>query len=98
MSADTIQNLFELSEPRVGRTIKYVSGVRWKASIGIGFAYGKKIFCYPWMNSNDIRIWGEQISKSVKVLTDNNCTVVFPTTKEENIMKLATQYNIINLD
>lgn len=62
------------------------------------FCLWKKIFCYPWMNSNDIRIWGEQISKSVKVLTDNNCTVVFPTTKEENIMKPATQYNIINLD
>ena len=98
LSADIIQNMFELSEPRVGRSIKYVSGVRWKASIAIGYAYGKKIFCYPWMNSYDVKLFGEQITKSIKVLTDNNCTVIFPTTKEENILKLSEKFNIINLN
>ena len=32
--------------------------------------------------------------KNIKILTDSNCFVVFPTTKEENIKKLATKYNI----
>lgn len=98
LNADIIQNMFELSEPRVGRSIKYMSGVRWKASIAIGYAYGKKIFCYPWMNSYDVKLFGEQITKSIKVLTDNNCTVIFPTTKEENILKLSEKFNIINLN
>ena len=98
LNADTIQNMFELEEPRLGRSIRYVSGARWRSSIAIGYAYGKKIFCYPWMNSRDIGIMEEQMRKNIKILTDSNCFVVFPTTKEENIKKLATKYNIINLD
>ena len=50
------------------------------------------------MNSKDVRIMEEQIRKNIEILTDNNCFVVFPTTKEENIKKLATKYNIIYLD
>jgi ABC-type dipeptide/oligopeptide/nickel transport system, ATPase component len=98
LNANTIQEMFELLESRLGRSINYVSGARWKSSIAIGYAYGKKIFCYPWMNSKDVRIMEEQIRKNIEILTDNNCFVVFPTTKEENIKKLATKYNIIYLD
>lgn len=98
LSADTVQNMFELLEPRLGRSIRYVSGARWKFSIAIGYAYGKKIFCYPWMNSKDIGMMEEQMRKHIEILTDNNCFVVFPTTKEENIKKLSTKYNIIKLD
>lgn len=98
LNTDTIQNMFELREPRLGRSIKYVNGERWKSSIAIGFAYGKKIFCYPWVNSKDVGIMEEQMRKNIKILTDSNCFVVLPTTKEENIKKLATKYNIIKLD
>lgn len=97
LDADTIQNMFCVSDQRVGRSIKKVSGERWKASIAIGYAYGKKIFCYPWMNSEDVEHLKEQMKKNIEVLTENNCIVVLPTTKEENIKKVSSRYNIINL-
>ena len=50
------------------------------------------------MNFYDVKLFGEQITKSIKVLADNNCTVIFPTTKEENILKLSEKFNIINLN
>lgn len=98
LSAKTIQDMFYVSEERVGRNIKKVSGERWKASIAIGYAYGKKIFCYPWMNSRDVEHLKEQMAKNIKALIDNKCVVVLPTTKEENVMKTSTRYNIIYLN
>lgn len=88
--------MFEVSKAGAGKSIHKVGDERWKASIAIGFAYCKKIFCYPWMNSKDIELLKEQMTKSIKVLTENNCIVVLPTTKEENITKLSIKYNIIN--
>lgn len=98
LSAKTIQDIFYVSEERVGRNIKKISGERWKASIAIGYAYGKKIFCYPWMNSRDVEHLKEQMAKNIKILIDNKCVVVLPTTKEENVMKTSTRYNIMYLN
>lgn len=98
LDADTIQNMFCVSNPRAGRSIKHVSGERWKAFIAIGFAYGKKIFCYPWMNSEDIEHLKVQMKKNIEVLTNNDCIVVLPTTKEENIKKISSRYKIFNLN
>jgi ABC-type oligopeptide transport system ATPase subunit len=98
LNADTIQNMFCVSNERVGRSIKKVSGERWKASIAIGYAYGKKIYCYPWMNSRDVEHLKEQMKKNIEVLTNNKCIVILPTTSEENIKKLSKRYNIVKLD
>jgi ABC-type dipeptide/oligopeptide/nickel transport system, ATPase component len=98
LSVETIQNMFYVSEERVGRSIKKVSGERWKASIAIGYAYGKKIFCYPWMNSRDVEHLREQMIKNIRTLVENECVIVLPTTKEENIKKVSEKYTIINLN
>lgn len=92
-----IQNIFGISDERVGRNIEYVSGERWKASVAIGYANGKKIFCYPWMNSKDINHFGEQLSSTVKSLLDFGCIVILPTTKQENIKKINCYGNIVLL-
>jgi len=95
LNVDAIKNMFEISG--VGSSIQKVGVERWKASIAIGFAYSKKIFCFPWMNSKDIELLEEQMTKSIKVLIENNCIVVLPTTKEENITKLSEKNNIVNV-
>ncbi len=98
LDADTIQSMFCVSDQRVGRIIKRVSGERWNASIAIGYSYGKKIFCYPWMNSWDVQLFQRQMKKNIEVLTENNCIVILPTTNEENIKKVSSRYSIINLN
>ncbi|MCM1117927.1 MAG: ATP-binding cassette domain-containing protein [bacterium] len=95
--ADAIQEMFRVSEERVGRTIGRVSGERWKASIAIGFAYGKKIFCYPWMNSQDVEHLKEQIKHSVQILIQNGCIVILPTTREENMRKVFSEYTVFHV-
>lgn len=98
LNADAIQNMFEVSEAGARKSIQKVGMERWKASTAIGYAYQKKIFCYPWMNSRDVELLREQMTKSIQILIENNCIVVLPTTKEENIKKLSAKYNIINVD
>lgn len=98
LSADDIQNMFELSEAGVEKRIQKAGVERWNASIAIGFAHRKRIFCYPWMNSKDIESLKEQMTKNIKILIDNKCIVVLPTTKEKNITKLSANYHIVNVD
>ena len=89
-----IQSIFRVSEARIDRSIEFVSGERWKASAAIGYANGRKIFCYPWMNSEDVEHLKEQLSYVIKYLIDSDCIVIFPTTKEENIKKICSEYNM----
>lgn len=92
----TIQKMFKISSERVERNISFVSGERWKASAAIGYANGKRIFCYPWMNSKDIEHLKEQLSHTVEALLDVGCIVIIPTTNEENIKKISCKgFNVV---
>lgn len=93
----TIQEMFQISNERIERNIAFLSGERLKASAAIGYAFGKQIFCFPWMNSNDFEHLKEQLSKVVDVLLNAGCTVIMPTTKAENIEKVFTGGVIVNL-
>lgn len=84
----TIKEMFHISDERVDRNINYVSGERWKASAAIGYSNGKKLFCYPWMNSNDIEHLKEQIAHTVKILIDEGNIIILPTTKAKNIQEI----------
>ncbi len=53
-SVNQIQSLFCLSDARFDRPLAYVSGEIWLISMAIHFALGKQIFCYPWLNEQDI--------------------------------------------
>lgn len=96
--AETIQSIFRLSDARIDRYIEFVSGERWKMSAAIGYANGRKIFCYPWMNSWDIEHLKEQLSNTIKYLLDSDCIVIVPTTTEENVKKICSKYKIFRID
>ena len=96
--AKKIQGIFRISEERIDRNIKYVSGECWKASAAIGYANGRKIFCYPWMNSRDVEHLKEQLSYVVDYLIHSDCIVIFPTTKEDNIKKICSEYKLYYLE
>lgn len=51
MTVDDIVKKFELTPERLGCKIFNLSGERWRASAAIGYAYGKKIFCFPWLDN-----------------------------------------------
>lgn len=93
----SVQRMFNLSSERLKRNIEYVGGERWKSSVAIGFANGRRIFCYPWFNSRDIEQLGEQLARTITTLLDFGCIVIMPTTQKENIRKISNKANIVQL-
>ena len=93
----TIREMFKVSKERVKRNIEFVSGERWRASVAIGFAQGKDIFCYPWMNTRDIERCEEEMFSTIRSLIDHNKIIIVPTTKEENINRIFPQGHIVKL-
>lgn len=53
-SVQDIKSIFHLSDDRLTRSLDYVSGEIWIISLAIQFALGKEIFCFPWLNEQDI--------------------------------------------
>lgn len=92
-----IQEMFKLSNERINRNIEYVSGERWKASVAIGFANGRNVFCYPWFNTKDIERFQEQLHNTIAFLLNYGCIVILPTTKKENVKKISDKGHIILL-
>lgn len=76
-SAQDIKQRFDLSSERFDRNLQYVSGEIWKISIAVGFALNRDVFCYPWMNTQDLRAFFDP--QSVEMLKQNEKIVLLPT-------------------
>lgn len=97
LEIDTIQREFDLSNERINRNIEFVSGERWKASAAIGYSNGKKVFCYPWLNTKDLNQFKEQLEATIDTLLKLDCIIIIPTTKKENIQAITNKGCIVLL-
>lgn len=94
---DAICKLFKISPERAERNIEFVSGERWRASVAIGFSHGKSIFCYPWLNTQDIERNKMEMINTINTLIDHNKIIILPTTKEENVAELSNRVHFLTL-
>ncbi len=90
LTSNNVIDLFKLSKERVGRRIEYTSGERWKASVAIGYANGKKVFCFPWLNTGEILHLKEHFRLCLNILKQINAIVIIPTCKIESIEDLTS--------
>lgn len=51
LSVDDIVEKFGLTPERLKVKMQHFSWEGWRASVAIGYAMGKQIFCFPWLNS-----------------------------------------------
>lgn len=87
-----IANLFDLTgiaenderNGRIHRPLEYQSNEVWRASMAIGFAFGKKLFCCPWMQGGlySNYIIGEYNRKYIQILKEHNAIVLIPVMKK----------------
>ena len=47
---EDIKSIFELDDQRFERPVKYVGNERFRAMAAIGYAYGKQVYCFPWLS------------------------------------------------
>lgn len=85
-SAQDIKKMFGLSDERFERNLKEVSGEIWRISTAIGFASGKQIFCFPWLNEHEIL----RVNKpNLEILRQHNKIILIPSSQEKFLSKLC---------
>lgn len=89
-SFSDIQDKFLLTEPRVGRKFKCLSGERWRASAALGYAEGRKIFYAPYKTSTFYyQMCQSGLLKALRELTDAGAIVLLPVGSDEFVKYIA---------
>lgn len=95
---DEIIEDFHLTPDRLDYELCKYSGERLRASLAIGYASNKKIFCFPWMNTayfHDI-ILSSGVFRLFKKLTNEDCIIILTTSRVENVIGLVDEVIEIN--
>lgn len=87
-----IKNKFELSSERVNRRFKETGNEHWRASLAIGYAYNKKIYCSPFLEGC---LWEKYYSimleKWLNILKNEDSIIIIPTDNEECVHNLVDE-------
>ncbi|WP_337099313.1 hypothetical protein [Paenibacillus sp. YIM B09110] len=85
----------ELSTSRMDRPLHQISNERWNATVAIGLAQGKSIFCFPYLNND----WKEQLSVRLetcgKVLRRNQSIMIIPSDSDSFISDVMDEMIVL---
>jgi ABC-type glutathione transport system ATPase component len=101
-SAEDIVSIFQLSDidhpnGRVHKTLEYISNERWRATMAIGFANGKRIFCCPLLFPSYLHyIVGKAMIPILNFLRSNGVIVIIPVTKFDYIKHITDKVVYLN--
>lgn len=98
MTVDEIINKFELSQCRINNKFSHMSWESWRASVAIGYAYGKYIFCFPWLDTNYLKniIFDTGFLFYIKILRDAGNIIILPSSDEFILRKISDEIIKIN--
>lgn len=95
---EDIRQKFGLSSERFNRDFRHISGERWRASMAIGYALGKKVYCFPWVNSRFLFSHDSNLKLCLGSLILVGAIVIIPTTYADALDSIAEEYTVINLN
>ena len=78
VTSDDIEKMFDLDTERINRPIKCVGNEKFRAMAAIGYAYGKEVFCFPWMSQKRFKYYNQNLSGTIKKLESLNKIVIVP--------------------
>lgn len=91
-SVDELREKFMLPEESLLRNVYQVRNELWGASVAMGYAHGKRVFCFPWMMPeyllNNKDLW---VKRLIKPLVEEDCLVIIPTIYKEEISDIFTK-------
>jgi len=75
-----ILSIFKIDDAIIGRNLHQSGAARFKASMGIGYAHDKKVYCFPWIWAASIisfnKLWLNEIANYLK---KRGCLIIIPT-------------------
>jgi len=85
-TVEQIAKNFMLTNERLDNNFKFLSGERWRASIAIGFANKKKIYCFPWIKPEILIMYKDLWFKNIlEYLKKENYLIIIPTINRDII-------------
>ncbi len=96
-TTEQIKDLFGLSSERFSRTIEQTGIERWRCSLAIGFANGRVIYCFPWMNSIKLLELKRCLQECLPILDRINAIVLIPTTFCSSLNDIKKDFSIVKL-
>ena len=94
-SISDIKKLFHLSDGRLNRKFKFVGVERWRISMAIGYAMGKSVYCFPWMNSDTVIKLENILADCLFPLINVGAIIFIPTTSYKKISDIIKPYSPI---
>lgn len=82
MPADEIIQIFSLE--RLDRRISYCGNEKWRSMCAIGCAYGKDIFCFPWISRKMGKYYQGHLKKVISELCRLQKIIILPTNCDES--------------
>ncbi|HEX2619028.1 MAG TPA: hypothetical protein VHL11_02745 [Phototrophicaceae bacterium] len=87
---DEIMKRFHLTPERYKRPLHQLSHEAWRASCAIGYASGKKIFCFPYLSGDFINTYYDLWLKDlIDLLRDTGALVLVPADLADTLRNLC---------
>ncbi|ULO04869.1 ATP-binding cassette domain-containing protein [Paenibacillus sp. 19GGS1-52] len=77
-TVDKLIETFELAPSRLDRSMKHISNERWNASVAIGLAHEKQVFCFPWLDDMWKNAIIARLTLCSTILKQNDCILLIP--------------------
>lgn len=67
--------------------------VKWRASLAIGYASNKIIYCFPWMNTLEFYdcLYNSSVFRMFKKMRNEGLIIILPTSRRENVTGLVDE-------
>ncbi len=78
---DQVASLFcpeEMEGDRIYRKVENTSRGRWSVTLAIGYALGKKIYSFPWLENKHLSTLKPRLDIHLKTLKEDNCIIIIP--------------------
>lgn len=95
---DEIIKDFHLAPSRLNYELSKYSGERWRASLAIGYACRKKVYCFSWMNTAEFNniLLGSGVFRFFKKMKEEGMIVILSTSRKENVAGFVDEIIEIN--
>lgn len=100
LCVEDVIKTFNLSKDRLHLKVEELSWERWRASIAIGYSYGRKLFCFPWVDTRWINdaILNFGLHICIDILKNNGAIIIIPTEKAESVEFIVDEIIHLNND
>ena len=79
LSSSDIKQLFEISDVYFKLSLGKTGNERLRCMSAIGYAYGKNVFCFPWISKKHMEYYARNIFRLLDILSDQHKFIILPT-------------------